>query len=115
MAYSQHAYRVPGVYIERADATRVPPVVLRTDVAAFVGIAEQGPLDTPVPIESVRQFASHFGGFIGSGYLAYAARAFFENGGRRCWVVRIAARDFTGTAPATTGALSSDSGSIGHW
>jgi hypothetical protein len=104
MRYSQHSYRKPGVFIERADASRVPPVVLRTDIAAFVGIAEQGPLDTPVPIESVRQFSAHFGDFIGSGYLAYVVRAFFENGGRRCWCVRVAQRDFDGEAPALNGA-----------
>jgi len=104
MRYSQHSYRKPGVYIERADASRVPPVVLRTDIAAFVGIAEQGPLDTPVPIESVRQFSAHFGDFIGGGYLAYVVRAFFENGGRRCWVVRVAQRDFDGDKPAVNGA-----------
>jgi len=104
MRYSTHGYRKPGVFIERADASRVPPVVLRTDIAAFVGIAEQGPLDTPVPIESVRQFAAHFGAFIGGGYLAYVVRAFFENGGRRCWVVRVANRDFGAGAPAVGGA-----------
>jgi hypothetical protein len=84
----------PGVLIERVDASRVPPVVLRTDVAAFIGIAQRGPLDMPVPIESMRQFSAHFGDFIGGGYLAYAVRGFFENGGRRCWVVRVAQREF---------------------
>jgi hypothetical protein len=104
MPYTRHAYRTPGVYIERTDASRVPPIVLRTDIAAFVGIAERGPLDTPVPIESVRQFTAHFGGFIGAGYLAYVVRAFFENGGRRCWIVRVAQRDWSGDEPATSGA-----------
>ena len=104
MRYSQQSYRTPGVYIERVDASRVPPVVLRTDVTAFVGIAERGPPDTPVPIESVRQFSAHFGAFIGAGYLAYAVRAFFENGGRRCWVVRVAERDFSGIEPPPRGA-----------
>src|SRR5262245_64594487 len=83
----------PGVLIERRDASRVPPIVLRTDVAAFIGIAERGPLDTPVPVESLRQFSAHFGNFIGGGYLAYSVRGFFENGGRRCWIVRVAQRE----------------------
>ncbi|WP_087135252.1 phage tail sheath family protein [Caballeronia arationis] len=91
----------PGVYIEHADAARVPPVVLRTDVAAFVGIAQRGPLDTPVPVESMRQFSAQFGDFIGGGYLAYAVRGFFDNGGLRCWVVRVATRDFS-AAPGET-------------
>lgn len=95
----------PGVEFERADASRVPPVVLRTDVAALVGMAERGPLDTPVPLESMRQFSSHFGGFIEGGYLAYAARGFFENGGRRLWVVRVAHRQFGADDAARTTAL----------
>jgi hypothetical protein len=83
----------PAVHIERADAAGAQPVVLRTDVAGMVGIARRGPLDTPVPVESMRQFAAHFGDFTGAGYLAHAVRGFFENGGRRCWVVRVASRD----------------------
>jgi Bacteriophage tail sheath protein len=96
--------RRPGVFIERVDATRVPPVVLRTDIAAFVGIAERGPIDIPVPIESMRQFTAHFGGFIGGGYLAYMVSGFFANGGARCWVVRVAAREFTGDVIPLSGA-----------
>src|SRR5450631_3383704 len=82
----------PGVTIERVDAAPAPRIVLRTDIAAFVGIAERGPLDTPVAVESMRQFSAHFGSFIGGGYLAYAVRGFFDNGGLRCWVVRVAQR-----------------------
>lgn len=85
-------YRTPGVAIERTDAARAAPVVLRTDIAAFIGLAQRGPLDTPVPVESWRQFQGHFGDLMGGGYLAYAVRGFFDNGGRRCWVVRVAAR-----------------------
>jgi hypothetical protein len=84
-------YTTPGAYIEWQDATGAPPSQLRTDVTGFVGLAARGPIDTPVPVESFRQFQSHFGSFIGGGFLAYAVRAFFDNGGRRCWVVRVAA------------------------
>src|SRR5947209_2191195 len=87
------SYTTPGVYYERVDASGAAIAAVRTDVAGFVGIAQRGPLDVPVPIESYRQFQAHFGDVIGSGYLAYTARAFFENGGRRCWVVRVASRD----------------------
>lgn len=88
----------PGVAIERVDASRIPPIVLRTDVAALVGTAERGPLDTPVVVESMRQFTTHFGTFLGTSYLAYAVRAFFENGGLRCWIVRVAAPEAAQTA-----------------
>ncbi len=94
-------YSKPGVYTERFDASAPGIAGVRTDVTAFVGIAERGPLDTPVAVESYRQFQAHFGVTIGAGYLAYAVRGFFENGGRRCWIVRVACRDEgTGARPA---------------
>lgn len=92
------AYLAPGVYFERADASAPVITAIRTDVAGFAGIAQRGLVDTPVPVESARQFEAHFGGFIGAGFLAYAVRGFFENGGRRCWVVRVASNDPTGGA-----------------
>jgi uncharacterized protein len=92
-------YLTPGVYYERTDAGPGIPAV-RTDIAGFVGLAPRGPLDTPVPLESFRQFQSYFGDFSGSGFLAYAVRGFFENGGRRCWVVRAASADGAAVAGA---------------
>ena len=65
---------MPAVSIERTDAAGAEPVVLRTDIAAFIGLAERGPLDTPVAVESWRQFQAHFGRPFGSGYLAWAVR-----------------------------------------
>jgi uncharacterized protein len=94
-------YLTPGVYYERVDAS--PPTIsaLRTDVTGFVGISIRGPLDSAVPLGSWRQFQAYFGGFTGAGYLAYAVRAFFENGGQRCWVVRVASKDsLAGANPA---------------
>ncbi|MEO0425115.1 MAG: phage tail sheath C-terminal domain-containing protein [Pseudomonadota bacterium] len=86
-----NAYARPGVFYERVDASAPGISALRTDVAAFVGVAERGPVNEPVPVQSFRQFQAHFGSFIGAGYLAYAVHAFFEGGGERCWVVRVTA------------------------
>jgi hypothetical protein len=91
-------YHTPGAYYETVDASAATIAGIRTDIAGFVGIAERGAIDVPVPVESWRQFQARFGGCTGAGYLAYAVRAFFENGGRRCWVVRIASRDPLGGA-----------------
>ena len=92
-------YLAPGLYWETpAPAPAID--ALRTDVAAFVGIAERGPLDQPTLIDSWQQFASRFGGFLANGLLACAVKAFFENGGRRCWVVRVAAPEATAAEPA---------------
>jgi len=102
-------YLTPGVYYERVDAS--PGITaVRTDIAGFVGLASRGPVDTPVPIQSWRQFQSYFGGFSGSAYLAYAVRGFFENGGQRCWVVRVASREPNGGSAAAGATLHDLSG-----
>ena len=82
-------YETPGAYIERDDRAQGGISRLRTDVVGFIGIAERGPARRAVAIESFKQFQAVFGNFFVHGYLAYVVRAFFENGGRRCWVVRV--------------------------
>jgi phage tail sheath protein FI len=104
--------QTPGVYYERVDTSDAAIRGVRTDVAGFIGLAQCGPLDTPVSVESFRQFQSWFGGFVGIGYLAYAVRAFFENGGQRCWVVRIACREGPAAACAASIALSNSTGEV---
>ena len=93
-------YVTPGVYFETADESRRGITAVRTDVAAFVGLAERGPLHTPVRVNSWEQFRAAFGDFFHAGYLAYSTRAFFENGGRTCYVVRVAATPSTFADPA---------------
>ncbi len=96
-------YLTPGIYYQRVDASPPAITAIRTDVAGFVGIATRGLVDTAIPVESFRQFQAQFGTFTGVGFLAYTVRAFFENGGRRCWIVRVASGDpGGGAAPAET-------------
>ncbi|MFS8979346.1 hypothetical protein PO002_33515 [Cupriavidus necator] len=92
--------RLPGIRVDVAP----PPAVQalpRMDVAVFVGFASTGPLHLPVAIESVAQYAAVFGpdaplawdarrGERVFAHLGCAVRAFFANGGRRCWVLRVA-------------------------
>lgn len=90
----------PGVYFETVlpEPSQVLP---RMDIAAFVGFAEKGPLHMPVPIEDAARFRDIFGNDVAlawnrdysryeSSYLGSSVEAFFKNGGRRCWVVRVA-------------------------
>lgn len=84
-------YTTPGVYFETADPASTGITALRTDIAAFVGIAERGPLDRPQRTRSWEQFAATFGSFVRNGYLAYAAKAFFDNGGQVLYAIRVAA------------------------
>jgi len=92
--------RLPGFQFE----TQPPPspdVLPRMDVSVFVGFAACGPLHVPVVVEDAAQFAIVFGddvilgrdaerGEPASAHLGPAVRAFFRNGGRRCWVIRVA-------------------------
>lgn len=94
------ARRLPGIQV---DVAPPPPVeaLPRMDVAVFVGFASTGPLHRPVAVESPSQYAAVFGGDAPLArdarrgtrlfaHLGASARAFFANGGRRCWVVRVA-------------------------
>ncbi|MFN2169247.1 MAG: hypothetical protein ACK2U9_23680, partial [Anaerolineae bacterium] len=82
-------YLTPGVYFEK-PRPREQALPQRTDVAGFAGLAERGPLHAPQRLTTWREFQQVFGGFLDHAHLAYAVRAFFENGGRACWVVRVA-------------------------
>ena len=75
-------YATPGVYFEAADQASPEIVELRTDIAAFLGIAERGPVHQPMPVNSWKEFQSTFGTFLSNAYLAYAAKAFFDNSGQ---------------------------------
>src|SRR6476620_12238517 len=84
-------YFTPGLYFEPADKTTPGLTAIRTDIAAFIGLAEQGPLHQPTPVTSWEQFGSVFGSFVAWSYLAYSVKAFFDNGGQKCYIVRVAA------------------------
>jgi phage tail sheath protein FI len=78
----------PGVYIDEF-APGAPIEGVGTSTPAFIGIAQRGDLDSPTKLTSWQQFTDAFGDEPRAGfYLWYAVRAFFENGGQVCYVVR---------------------------
>lgn len=91
----------PGVYFEALDRNRSAIGPLRTDIAGLVGYAGRGPLLVPVRVTSWRQFTATFGPPPAEGYLAYAVRGFFDNGGAACHVVRVADPDIARAASVT--------------
>jgi hypothetical protein len=105
------ATRLPGIQFE-VVAPAVSETLVRMDIAAFVGFAASGPLHLPVMVEDIVRFEEIFGNdlVLASAsdsnepvyaYLPSAVRAFFRNGGRRCWVIRVAdvAKAETGLFP----------------
>ncbi|TYB64794.1 phage tail sheath family protein [Nonomuraea sp. PA05] len=101
----------PGVYY-LPEVPQPRAAVERLDVAAFVGIAPRGPAyervddvadvaasgrevshrrSVPVPVESWDEYAELFGEFEGPGLLPDAVAAYFAQGGRRAYIVRVVA------------------------
>ncbi len=82
-------YLSPDVYVRETDFSFYVKQI-STAAAAMVGIAERGPINRVGLVTSWEQFLNRYGGYIAGGYLAYAARAFFDNGGKILYVNRIA-------------------------
>ncbi|MFF4409960.1 phage tail sheath family protein [Streptomyces sp. NPDC001404] len=85
-------YLSPGVYMEETDGGSRPIEGVGTAVAAFVGFAEQGPVDEPVRVSNWNQFTTTFGDFVEGSYLAHSVYGYFANGGGSCYVVRVGGR-----------------------
>ena len=94
------SYLSPGVYMEEVSSGSKPIEGVGTAVAAFVGFAEAGPVNTPILVTNWTQFVSNFGGFMEGSYLAHAVYAYFLNGGGVAYVVRIGADDSNGESEA---------------
>lgn len=96
----------PGVYLAPVAPAPLRLTVEPMDVAGFAGVAPRGPAweltDDPaiserpfrarsvaVPLDRWDDYLELFGAFEGPGLLPYAVAAFFAQGGRRAYVVRI--------------------------
>ena len=86
-------YLSPGVYVEEVQAASRPIEGVGTAVAAFVGLAQRGPANTPVMVTNWSQFVASFGDFMEGSYLAHSVYGFFLNGGTTAYIVRIGAED----------------------
>jgi uncharacterized protein len=114
-------YLAPGVYVEETSFRSKSIEGVGTSTAGFVGLTARGPLSsgatgiTPPLLTGIADFERIYGAAndlrVGTttvpNYLAHAVRAFFENGGGRLYVARVAA---TGATFATSGGLVSGAG-----
>ena len=109
-------YLTPGVYVEEVSSGSKPIEGVVTSVAAFIGVAERGPVNKPVSITKPDDFEVTFGGYLPPGtgtetnstggtkhksYLSHAVTQFFNHGGSRCYVVRISKGAASATSPDT--------------
>src|SRR5690242_15305182 len=80
----------PGVYIQEISSGVRPIEGVSTSNAALIGRAQMGPLNTAVLVTSPAEFDAAFGTFLVDGFLAHSAFQFFNNGGKKCYIVRVA-------------------------
>jgi phage tail sheath protein FI len=83
------ALTYPGVYVEEIPSPVRTITAVPTAVAAFVGRAVRGPVNTPVRIHSFSDFERAFGGLWNRSELGYAVQQYFGNGGADAFVVRV--------------------------
>ncbi len=92
-------YLAPGVYIEEIERGPKPIEGVATSTAAFLGETERGPTK-PRLVTSYNDYLRLFGNvFDPAKYVPYAIKAFFDNGGKRCYITRITGAE---SVPATT-------------
>jgi hypothetical protein len=94
------AVRLPGIYFETV-APPLPALLPRMDIAAFAGFLPSGPINLPFAVEDPGRFQEIFGldlplawdrqrNEMRMAFTPPAVRSFFRDGGKRCWVVRLA-------------------------
>src|SRR6202008_3177607 len=84
-------YLSPGVYVEEVPSGSAPIEGVGTAIAAFIGMAPQGPANTPTFVTNWRQYVERFGDITSGAYLGHAVYGFFLNGGGSCYVVGVGA------------------------
>lgn len=106
-------YLSPGVYVEEIEIGAKPIEGVSTSTAGFVGMAEKGPMNEPTLVTSFGEYQRVFGGYLDKNtfkdvwYLPYAVQGFFENGGKRVYITRVAGA----SAAKSTGFIPNISGS----
>lgn len=82
--------RAPGVYRAPDENRYVQLQLGSTGIPGFIGMTQRGPTNRPVRISSEQHFRHVYGELEEGGYLLDAVRGFFANGGRYCYVLRVA-------------------------
>ncbi|NJM90796.1 MAG: hypothetical protein HC863_00420 [Myxococcales bacterium] len=106
--------RAPGIYQTFDSVARPPLTIADTRITGFVGVAQKGPMNEPVKLNNWDEFLEIFG-LTTDSYLADSVYGFFSNGGRSCWVVRVAHCAPRGTMPKVNQASCAEQVQIDDW
>lgn len=114
-------FSAPGVYVEETSFRVHSIEGVPTSTAAFIGPTLSTPATDSAgrePLRSFLEFEQQYGGLddlqtaqgSGCNYIAHAARAFFDNGGRRLYIGHVAADGLAGEYAAALQALPESAG-----
>jgi uncharacterized protein len=95
----------PGVYVREVSSGVQTITGVPTSIAAFVGMARQGALNTPTSVLGFTDYERAFSSDTSLGEMTDQVRQFFQNGGTQAFIVRVAsgASAAVGTLLGTTG------------
>jgi phage tail sheath protein FI len=96
-----------GITVTESGPLDQPIDVTRETTAAFVGRTLRGPLNEPILVSSLGEFRRYFGDVWSRSSLGPAVQQFFEHGGGRVTIVRVAngAKGAMACLPASGSAL----------
>ncbi|MGC2400595.1 MAG: phage tail sheath C-terminal domain-containing protein [Acidobacteriaceae bacterium] len=103
------AFTYPGVYIEELPSGVHTITGVATSIAAFVGWADQGPVDEALLVQSWLDFQNQFGGLDLRSLLGYSVNQFFGNGGQQAYIVRLVQ---SSALPSSGGATTATPGGV---
>ena len=97
-------YLSPGVYVEEVNSGSKPIEGVSTSTAGMVGVTERGPENVPVLVTSFGEYRRVYGGELrlddfsdnndrAHAYMPHAVQGFFQNDGRRNYIVRVLPED----------------------
>ena len=115
-------YLSPGVYVESVNNANAPIEAVSASTGGFVGVTVRGVLKVPTLVTSWQNFLDTFAygmetPFLVNSHLAYSVYGFFQNGGTRCYITRVAstsAKKSTGTVDTNTVFSAKDEGTWGN-
>ena len=89
-------YLAPGVYVEEVDTGSKPIEGVSTTTSGMVGVSERGPVNVPTLVTGVADYRRQFGWYLDrrvftgdTWYLPHSVKGFFDNGGKRLYIVRV--------------------------
>jgi phage tail sheath protein FI len=91
-----------GLNVVEVDGSAAAPIQgAAVSVGAFNVLTRRGVPNQPTRVTSFADFTDRFGGFDAGGFGAYLVKGFFDNGGQRAYVNRVAGAGANAPAAAT--------------